>query len=146
MSDAAAVTVQGLRKTYGSHVAVKDLDFEVRRGEIFGFLGTNGAGKTTTIEILEGYRPRTAGQVSVLGQDPASPTRAWRGRIGLVLHESELDPLYTVRETVGMFAATFPTPAAWTRRSRRSAWPTSATRGSGPCRAVRSAGSTWRWG
>jgi ABC-2 type transport system ATP-binding protein len=110
MRDAAAVTVQGLRKTYGSHVAVKDLDFEVRRGEIFGFLGTNGAGKTTTIEILEGYRPRTAGQVSVLGQDPASPTRAWRGRIGLVLQESELDPLYTVRETVGMFARYFPHP------------------------------------
>ena len=80
------------------------------KGEIFGFLGTNGAGKTTTIEILEGYRSRTAGEVSVLGIDPARPTRAWRERIGLVLQESELDPVYTVRETVAMFARYFARP------------------------------------
>jgi ABC-2 type transport system ATP-binding protein len=101
---APVVVAHGLRKAYGPHVAVKDIDFEVHEGEIFGFLGPNGAGKTTTIEILEGYRPRTAGEVSVLGLDPARATRAWRERIGLVLQESELDPLYTVRETVGMFA------------------------------------------
>jgi len=110
VSDVAAVTVHGLRKSYGGHEAVKDIDFEVRRDEIFGFLGTNGAGKTTTIEILEGYRNRTAGDVSVLGVDPSSPTKAWRARIGLVLQESELDPVYTVRETVAMFARYYATP------------------------------------
>jgi len=110
VTDVAAVTVQGLRKVYGNHEAVKGIDFEVRRGEIFGFLGTNGAGKTTTIEILEGYRPRTAGEVAVLGIDPSSPTQAWRARIGLVLQESELDPVYTPRETVAMFSRYYATP------------------------------------
>jgi ABC-2 type transport system ATP-binding protein len=106
----AVVSVQGLRKTYGRHEAVKGIDFSVDRGEIFGFLGTNGAGKTTTIEILEGYRPRTGGQVSVLGVDPAQPTRDWRQRIGLVLQESELDPVYSVTETVAMFAQYYAHP------------------------------------
>jgi ABC-2 type transport system ATP-binding protein len=106
----AVVSVQGLRKSYGRHEAVKGIDFTVNRGEIFGFLGTNGAGKTTTIEILEGYRPRTAGQVSVLGLDPARPTRAWRQRIGLVLQDSDLDPVYSVNETVAMFARYYAHP------------------------------------
>ncbi len=109
MSD-AVVSVQGLRKSYGRHEAVKGIDFGVDRGEIFGFLGTNGAGKTTTIEILEGYRPRTAGEVSVLGVDPAQPTRPWRQRIGLVLQDSELDPVYSVNETVSMFARYYERP------------------------------------
>jgi ABC-2 type transport system ATP-binding protein len=104
------VAVSGLRKSYGAHEAVKGIDFDVRRGEIFGFLGTNGAGKTTTIEILEGYRPRTGGDVSVLGIDPGAPTRAWRERIGLVLQESELDPVYTVRETLTMFSRYYDGP------------------------------------
>jgi ABC-2 type transport system ATP-binding protein len=106
----AVITVQGLRKRYGQHEAVKGIDFTVDQGEVFGFLGTNGAGKTTTIEILEGYRSRTAGVVSVLGVDPARPTKAWRERIGLVLQESELDPLHTVRETVAMFACYYRHP------------------------------------
>jgi ABC-2 type transport system ATP-binding protein len=106
----AVVSVRGLRKRYGGHEAVKGIDFEVNGGEIFGFLGTNGAGKTTTIEILEGYRPRTAGEVSVLGLDPARPTRAWRQRIGLVLQESDLDPVYSVNETVAMFARYYAHP------------------------------------
>jgi len=106
----AVITVQGLRKRYGQHEAVKGIDFTVDQGEVFGFLGTNGAGKTTTIEILEGYRSRTAGVVSVLGVDPARPTTAWRERIGLVLQESELDPLHTVRETVAMFACYYRHP------------------------------------
>jgi ABC-2 type transport system ATP-binding protein len=107
---AQAITVSGLRKAYGEHEAVGGIDFEVARGEVFGFLGPNGAGKTTTIEILEGYRERTAGQVSVLGLDPAAPTREWRERIGLVLQECELDPLLTVRETMAEFASFYPKP------------------------------------
>jgi ABC-2 type transport system ATP-binding protein len=106
----AVITVQGLRKSYGLHEAVKGIDFAVDPGEVFGFLGTNGAGKTTTIEILEGYRTRTAGEIVVLGVDPAHPTRAWRERIGLVLQESELDPVHTVRETVGMFSCYYEQP------------------------------------
>jgi ABC-2 type transport system ATP-binding protein len=106
----AAISVRGLRKAYGDHEAVKGIDFEVAAGEVFGFLGTNGAGKTTTIEILEGYRRRTAGEVSVLGLDPGRPTRDWRARIGLVLQESEPDPLLTVRETLDLYAGFFPAP------------------------------------
>ncbi len=105
-----AVTVRGLRKSYGSNEVVKGIDFEVGLGECFGFLGMNGAGKTTTIEILEAYRPRDGGEVSVLGVDPAKPTRAWRERIGLVLQEVELDPNLTVRETISQFASLYAKP------------------------------------
>jgi ABC-2 type transport system ATP-binding protein len=105
-----AISVSGLRKSYGENEAVRSIDFEVSQGEVLGFLGPNGAGKTTTIEILEGYRPRTAGDVSVLGIDPASPTRAWRTRIGLVLQECELNPLLTVEETMKLYASFFPNP------------------------------------
>lgn len=101
------VSVEGLRKSYGAHERIHGITFDVRAGEILGFLGTNGAGKTTTIEILEGYRPRNGGRVSVLGVDPAHATRAWRNRIGLVLQECELDPVYSVRETVAIFARYF---------------------------------------
>jgi ABC-2 type transport system ATP-binding protein len=105
-----AITVRGLRKAYGTHEAVRGIDFEVERGEVFGFLGPNGAGKTTTIEILEGYRPRTGGDVSVLGVDPQHPTRAWRNRVGLVLQECQLDPTLTVRETLSMYASFYESP------------------------------------
>jgi ABC-2 type transport system ATP-binding protein len=105
-----AISVQGLHKSYGDHEAVRGIDFEVEAGEVFGFLGTNGAGKTTTIEILEGYRKRTAGEVAVLGVDPARPTREWRARIGLVLQESEPDPMLTVRETLDLYSSFFPSP------------------------------------
>jgi ABC-2 type transport system ATP-binding protein len=107
---APAITVSGLRKAYGSYEAVRRIDFEVEAGECFGFLGTNGAGKTTTIEILEGYRKRDAGEVSVLGTDPARPTRTWRERIGIVLQEVELDPNLTVFETVSQFASFYANP------------------------------------
>jgi ABC-2 type transport system ATP-binding protein len=100
----AAISVSGLRMSYGAVEAVRGIDFEVGGGEVFGFLGPNGAGKTTTIEILEGYRSRSAGVVSVLGVDPSRPNRAWRERVGLVLQECELDPLWTVREAVALFA------------------------------------------
>ena len=103
-----AITVRGLRKSYGSNEAVRGIDFEVAPGEVFGFLGPNGAGKTTTVEILEGYRERTAGDVAVLGIDPAHPTREWRTRIGLVLQECELNPLLTVAETMHLYASFFP--------------------------------------
>jgi ABC-2 type transport system ATP-binding protein len=105
-----AISVRGLRKSYGEHEAVSGIDFEVGSGEVFGFLGPNGAGKTTTIEILEGYRERSGGEVEVLGVDPGEPTREWRGRVGLVLQECELDPLLTVREAVSLFAALYPAP------------------------------------
>ena len=110
MAAEPVISVQGLRKAYGQHEAVRGVDLEVRSGEIFGFLGPNGAGKSTTIEILEGYRSRTAGEVSVLGVDPGKPTRAWRERIGLVLQDSELEPTLTVRETVTLFSSFYPSP------------------------------------
>ncbi|MGC8499396.1 MAG: ABC transporter ATP-binding protein [Acidimicrobiales bacterium] len=106
----AVVSVAGLRKSYGNRERLHGISFDIHAGEILGFLGTNGAGKTTTIEILEGYRPYDAGTVSVLGVDPAHATRAWRSRIGLVLQECELDPVYTVRETIAIFARCFRRP------------------------------------
>ena len=97
---------------YGDVEAVRGIDLEVAVGEVFGFLGPNGAGKTTTIEILEGYRARTAGDVLVLGVDPSRPTRAWRDRVALVLQACELDPLLTVRETLSLFAGFYERPRA----------------------------------
>ena len=99
---AAAREVQDLVKRYGANEAVAGIDLEVGGGEIVAFLGPNGAGKTTTVEILEGYRPRTSGQVSVLGVDPASAPRSWRERIGIVLQESEPVPVLTAAEAVAM--------------------------------------------
>ena len=107
---APAIEVRNLRMRYGSVEAVRGIDLDVSVGEVFGFLGPNGAGKTTTIEILEGYRARTGGDVSVLGVDPAAPTRAWRERVGLVLQSCELDPLLTVRETLSLFAGFYEHP------------------------------------
>jgi ABC-2 type transport system ATP-binding protein len=106
----AAISVRGLRKRYGDREVVRGIDLEVAPGEVFGFLGPNGAGKTTTVEILEGYRSRDAGEVSVLGVDPAHPTRAWRNRIGLVLQECELNALLTVRETLNLFSSFYDAP------------------------------------
>jgi ABC-2 type transport system ATP-binding protein len=105
-----AIDVRQMRKSYSGVERLHGISFTVQRGEIFGFLGTNGAGKTTTIEILEGYRARDGGEVSVLGADPARAGRNWRNRIGLVLQESELNPVYTVRETVTMFSRYFKRP------------------------------------
>ena len=110
MAQDAAIRVSGLHKSYGEHEAVRGIDFEVGKGEVFGFLGPNGAGKTTTVEILEGYRERTAGEVSVLGIDPMRATREWRTRIGLVLQECELNPLLTVAETMDLYSSFFPHP------------------------------------
>jgi ABC-2 type transport system ATP-binding protein len=109
-SAGTAISVEDLQMAYGPNEAVRGISFEVAVGEVFGFLGPNGAGKTTTIEILEGYRKRTGGNVSVLGADPGRPTRQWRARIGLVLQECELDPTLTVRELVTLFSNFYPSP------------------------------------
>ncbi len=105
-----AVTVRGLQKRYDDRLAVDGVDLDVARGEVFALLGPNGAGKTTTVEILEGYRSRDAGDVSVLGHDPAQPTSAWRARVGIVLQSvNDLSEL-TVAETVRHFAGYYPHP------------------------------------
>jgi ABC-2 type transport system ATP-binding protein len=105
-----AIEVQGLRKAYEEHEAVRGIDFEVHRGEVFGLLGPNGAGKTTTVEILEGYRSRTAGSVSVLGHDPASRDPDLRARVGIVLQSSGIYRYLTVRESVAHWAGFYPRP------------------------------------
>lgn len=99
-----AVHVRGLSKSYGRFQAVRDLDLDVGYGEIFAILGPNGAGKSTTIEILEGHRRRDSGQVRVLGEDPETAGRSWRGSIGIVLQEVSDAGMLTVSETVHMFA------------------------------------------
>ncbi len=108
--DTAAISITGLRKSYGRHEAVQGIDLEVAHGEIFAFLGPNGAGKTTTVEILEGYRQRSAGDVEVLGTDPENAGRDWRGRVGIVLQECRMEPKLTVRETLAMYAGYYPAP------------------------------------
>jgi ABC-2 type transport system ATP-binding protein len=108
MTDEPAIRVRGLRKTYGAQVAVEGLDLDVARGECFALLGPNGAGKTTTVEILEGYRPRSGGEVSVLGVDPARADRDWRARVGIVLQGTGEFETVTVREIVSHFALYYP--------------------------------------
>jgi ABC-2 type transport system ATP-binding protein len=107
-----AVSVAGLRKSYGAVQAVRGMSFSVGRGEIFALLGPNGAGKTTTLEILEGFRARDAGRVDVLGYDPADrgTGRALRERIGLVLQDIAVEPYLTVRETLARNAGYYPAP------------------------------------
>jgi ABC-2 type transport system ATP-binding protein len=100
-----AVTVQNLRKRYGDSTAVDGIDLDIAAGEVFALLGPNGAGKTTTVEILEGYRRRDGGTVTVLGADPARATRRWRSRIGIVLQNASGAPELTVREIVRHQAA-----------------------------------------
>ena len=103
-----AVDVRGLRKSYGAHAAVDGIDLAVRRGEVFALLGPNGAGKTTTVEVLEGYRARDGGDVTVLGHDPGHPDRTWRTRIGIVLQTGRDAAEVTVEEMVRHFATFYP--------------------------------------
>ncbi|WP_182908415.1 ABC transporter ATP-binding protein [Microbispora sp. H13382] len=105
-----AIYVRGLTKRYGEVQAVAGLDLDIEQGEVFAILGPNGAGKSTTVEILEGYRSRDSGEVSVLGVDPARPTREWRSRVGIVLQTANDAAELTVRETVRHFATYYPRP------------------------------------
>ena len=105
---ALAVRVRGLRKAYGPVEAVRGVDLEIPVGQICALLGPNGAGKTTTVEILEGYRSRDAGEVEVLGCDPASERARLKPRIGIVFQSTGVEPYLTVRETLAMYASLYP--------------------------------------
>src|ERR671936_2322681 len=105
-----AISVHNLRKSYGDHEALRGISFQIAEGEVFGLLGPNGAGKTTTVEILEGYRVRDGGDVTVLGSDPARGERAFRERIGVVLQQSQMFQNLTVRELHAMFAGYYEQP------------------------------------
>jgi ABC-2 type transport system ATP-binding protein len=105
-----AVSGVGLRCSYGANEAVRGIDLEIHRGEIFALLGPNGAGKTTTIEILEGFRQRSAGEATVLDADPADAGPHWRARIGVVLQESRPEPQLSVRECVALYAGYYERP------------------------------------
>ena len=108
--DGPAVRVRGLRKDYGRIAAVDGIDLDIPHGETFALLGPNGAGKSTTIEILEGYRLRTSGEVSVLGEDPAHGGLDWKARLGIVLQSAGEPGQYTVREQLAHFARFYPAP------------------------------------
>ena len=105
-----AIEVRGLRKSYGDVEAVRGIDLSVSRGEVFALLGPNGAGKTTTVEILEGHRDRTDGDVSVLGHDPGLNDRALKQRIGIVLQTTGVEPYLSVQETIDLFRGYYPHP------------------------------------
>ncbi|MFE5672895.1 ABC transporter ATP-binding protein [Agromyces sp. NPDC056523] len=107
---APAVRIRGLRKDYGDTAAVDGIDLDIHRGETFALLGPNGAGKSTAIEILEGYRMRTGGEVSVLGVDPARGGLDWKARLGIVLQSASEPGQYTVREQLAHFARFYPSP------------------------------------
>jgi ABC-2 type transport system ATP-binding protein len=106
----AAIEIRGLRKSYGGVEAVRGIDLTVSEGEVFGLLGPNGAGKTTTVEIVEGFRKRDAGTISVLGFDPAAGDRRLKQQIGIVLQSKGIDPYLTVAETIEMFRGYYPAP------------------------------------
>jgi ABC-2 type transport system ATP-binding protein len=111
MTSDTAIRIRGLEKAYGDATkAVDGVDLHVHRGETLALLGPNGAGKTTTVEILEGHRRRDAGDVEVLGEDPATAGREWRSRIGMVLQSASDHAELTVTETVAYFAGCYPNP------------------------------------
>ncbi len=118
---AAVIEVQGLSKTYAGRTVVDDVSFTVQEGEIFGILGPNGAGKTTTVECIEGLRAPDAGRVRVAGLDPIAEHEAVTRILGAQLQESELQAKLTVRETLELYAAFYPSPADWYRLAERLA-------------------------
>ena len=105
-----AIEVRGLRKSYGTLEAVRGIDLHVSKGEVFALLGPNGAGKTTTVEILEGHRDRTAGDVQVLGYDPERNERGLKERIGVVLQSTGVEPFLSVEESIDLFRGYYPHP------------------------------------
>jgi ABC-2 type transport system ATP-binding protein len=109
-SERDAVLVRGLRKAYGTNEAVAGVDFRIAHGEVFGLLGPNGAGKTTIVEILEGHRRRTAGEVSVLGFDPERRERRFLERVGIIPQEGGVDPVLTVGEVIELYSVAYPRP------------------------------------
>ncbi len=108
--ESAIIDVRGLTKSYGDVRAVAGVDLRIGRGEVFALLGPNGAGKTTTVEILEGYRLRDGGDVSVLGMDPGKQGRHLKQQIGIVLQSTGVDPYLTVAETIQMYSGYYPHP------------------------------------
>ncbi len=110
MDTTIAIDVRGLTKSYGDVQAVAGIDLRIQRGEIYALVGPNGAGKTTTVEILEGYRPRDAGTVTVLGYDPGQHRRQLKSKIGIVLQSTGIDQFLTVTETIAMYAGYYPNP------------------------------------
>ena len=108
--DDLAIRVRGLYKSYGPVNAVQGIDLDVKRGEVFAFLGPNGAGKTTTVEILEGHRRRDAGEINVLGHDPAQNLQDFKRSIGIVLQATAVEPYLTVEETIDVFRGYYPKP------------------------------------
>jgi ABC-2 type transport system ATP-binding protein len=103
-----AITVRGLVKTYGDTRAVDGIDLDVESGQVFALLGPNGAGKTTTVEILEGHRQPTAGEVSVMGMNPQAEGARYRERIGIVLQETAVERELTVTETLDFYGGVYP--------------------------------------
>ncbi len=107
---AAAIEITGLRKSYGDIEAIRGVDLVIEEGAVFALLGPNGAGKTTIVEICEGYRDRSAGEVRVLGFDPAKGERAFKERIGIVLQSTGVEPYLTVAETIELYRGYYPHP------------------------------------
>jgi ABC-2 type transport system ATP-binding protein len=105
-----AIEMRGLRKSYGNLEALRGVDLSIPEGQVFALLGPNGAGKTTLVEILEGYRRRDAGEVSVLGFDPGRNERALKAQLGIVLQSTGVDPYLTVAETIDLYRAAYPHP------------------------------------
>ena len=144
MTNGNAISVARLKKSYGDFEAVKGIEFEVRQGEVFGLLGPNGAGKTTTVEILEGLRQRTEGEVRVLNFDPDRQKRELKDRIGVCLQATNLPDKITVKEALDLFASFYTRTVSGDQLLSACSFGTSATWGMPRSQAARNSGSRWR--